>query len=161
MYIVSFFQGSDIFQAKVNIEVQWTSEATIAAVERAGGVITTKYYNPACVGAMSDPIHFLRQGNPIPRCKLPPEDAVDYYRNPQNRGYLADPEAVREARIELAQKYGYELPDLSQDPMKDMLLMRKDPRQIWYGLEPGWVINLREKCVMKPTDEDLEEYYKS
>lgn len=154
-------EGVDIFQEKVNIEVQWASESTIAAIERNGGVITTKFYDLPCVEAMSNPLYFLRKGVPIPRCKLPPQDAVEYYSSAKNRGYLAKPEEIQEARLELAQKYGYQLPDLTQDPDKDMLLMRKDPRQIWYGLEPGWAINLRDKCVIKPKDPKLEEYYKS
>merc|ERR1719210_1244009 len=37
--------GIDNFQAKINIEVQWASEAAIAAVEKWGGVITTRFYD--------------------------------------------------------------------------------------------------------------------
>ena len=61
----------------------------------------------------------------------------------------------------IAQKYGYELKDLNQDPLKDLLSMRKDPRQIWYGLEPGWVVNLKDETILKPTDKEWIEYYKS
>jgi len=153
--------GIDNFQAKVNIEVQWASEAAIAAVEKWGGIITTRFYDLESVNAMVDPLRFFTRGVPIPRCKLPPQDAIEYYSDAKNRGYLADPAEIQKARDELAQKYGYQLPDLSQDPQKDMLLMRKDPRQIWYGLEPGWAVNLRDKCVIKPKNDELEEYYKS
>jgi len=38
----------------VNIEVQWASEQTIAAVERLGGVITTAYYDIISVTALCD-----------------------------------------------------------------------------------------------------------
>ena len=38
-------EGADCFESKVNIEVQHASEATIAAVERNGGVITTAYFD--------------------------------------------------------------------------------------------------------------------
>lgn len=153
--------GIDNFQAKVNIEVQWASEAAIAAVEKWGGIITTRFYDLESVNAMVDPLRFFTRGVPIPRCKLPPQDAIEYYSDAKNRGYLADPAEIQKARDELAQKYGYQVPDLSQDPQKDMLLMRKDPRQIWYGLEPGWAVNLRDKCVIKPKNDELEEYYKS
>ena len=61
----------------------------------------------------------------------------------------------------MSQKYGYKFIDITKDPDSEMLLMTKDPRQIWYGLEPGWAINLLDKCILKPTDEELIEYYKS
>ncbi len=89
---------------------------------------------------------------------LPPEDAIEYYTDPKNRGYLADPLLVAQERQLLAQKYGYELPDIESDPI---MKLRKDPRQVFFGLEPGWVVNLRDKQILRPTDEELIEYYKS
>ncbi|KAI0235493.1 39S ribosomal protein L15, mitochondrial [Lamellibrachia satsuma] len=154
-------EGADIFDARVHLEVQWTNEQTIAAVEKNGGTITTRFYDPDCVNAMQNPPAFFRKGRPIPRCKLPPIDALPYYSDADNRGYLADPEKIREARIVLAQKFGYALPDISEDPHFEMLMRRKDPRQMWFGLEPGWVINVRDKVILKPKDETLKEYYKS
>lgn len=126
-----------------------------------GGTITTRYFDPICVKAMQDPLHFFKSMTPIPRCKLPPEDAILYYTNPANRGYLADPEEIQKKREELAQKYGYVLPDIARDPLSAMLLQRKHARQIWYGLEPGWIVNLRDKCVLKPTSEQLQAFYNS
>lgn len=141
--------------------MQWTNEISIAAVERNGGTITAKFYDPQCVEAMIDPITFFTKGLPIPRNKLPPADAIEYYSDANKRGYLADPDKVREARLELAQKFGYSLPDIDQDPLCGMLKRRKDPRQIWFGLEPGWVVNTQEKVILKPSDPDLKEYYRS
>ena len=158
MYV---FQGADIFDAKVNIEVQWASEQTIAAVEKNGGTILTKFYDLTSVEAMAKPAVFFKTGMAIPHCKLPPEDAVEYYTEAKNRGYLADPEKINDARIELAQKYGYLLPDISKDPLYAMLMMRKDPRQIWYGLQPGWVVNTRDKSILKHKDKAYTEYYES
>ena len=149
------------FVAQVNIEVQAASEATIAAVERVGGVITTRFYDMECVQAMSEPLHFFRKGLPIPRCSLPPRDAIEYYSDPRKRGYLADPEKVAEARFELAQKYGYELQDLSESPKFEMLKMRKDPRQIFYGLAPGWFVSLKDEVIIKPVPQKYKEYYES
>ncbi|KAK3777582.1 hypothetical protein RRG08_021700 [Elysia crispata] len=154
-------EGCDQFVAKINAEVQWTSELVIAAIEKNGGTITTRYYDPSCLAALYDPLAFFKKGQPIPKCKLPPQDALLYYSDPNSRGYLADPEKILEAREKLAQKYGYKLPDLEGDPVKEMLLMRKDPLQIFYGLEPGWIVNLRDKCVLKPKDEDYLKYYHS
>ncbi|GFR95028.1 39S ribosomal protein L15, mitochondrial [Elysia marginata] len=152
-------EGCDQFAAKINLEVQWTSELVIAAIEKNGGTITTRYYDPPCLAALYDPLAFFKKGQPIPKCKLPPQDALAYYSDPNFRGYLADPEQILEAREKLAQKYGYKLPDLTGDPVKEMLLMRKDPLQIFYGLEPGWIVNLKDKCVLKPKDEDYLKYY--
>ena len=50
----------------------------------------------------------------------------------------------------LAQKYGYELPKIEEDPKYEMFNRVKDPRQVFYGLEPGWVVNLVDKVIMKP-----------
>jgi large subunit ribosomal protein L15 len=65
---------------------------------------------------------------------------------------------VAKERQILAQKYGYELPNIESDPI---MKLRKDPRQVFFGLEPGWVVNLRDKQILRPTDQDLIEYYKS
>lgn len=53
----------------------------------------------------------------------------------------------------MAQKYGYELPKIEKDPLYDMFCEVKDPRQIFFGLEPGWVINLSDKLIIKPIQE--------
>lgn len=92
---------------------------------------------------------------------IPPQDAIDYYTNPANRGYLADPEKVSEERLVLAQKYGYELPKIEDSPLYQLLKYRKDPRQIFYGLHPGWIVNVRDKYILKPEDQELVEYYAS
>lgn len=49
----------------------------------------------------------------------------------------------------LAQKYGYKLPIIEKDPQYEMLCQAKDPRQVFYGLEPNWVINLNDKTIIK------------
>ena len=154
-------QGADIFTTPVNIEVQWASEATIAAVERVGGVITTRFYDKVSVQVLSDPMNFFKLGKAIPRCSLPPVDAIEYYTDPKFRGYLADPEKVAEERFKLSQKYGYELPDLRENPKYDMLVQRKDPRQIFWGLNPGWVVCLKDRVVLKPKDKDWIDFYHS
>lgn len=92
---------------------------------------------------------------------IPPEDAILYYSSAANRGYLADPEKISWDRFVLAQKYGYTLPKIENDPDYEMLVTRKDQRQIFYGLEPGWVINLKDKVILKPIDPQLKEFFKS
>ncbi|XP_066481595.1 large ribosomal subunit protein uL15m [Tiliqua scincoides] len=154
-------EGADTFAAKVNIEVQLASELAIAAVEKNGGVITTAFFDPRSLGILCKPVPFFLRGQPIPKRLLPPEDLVRYYTDPTNRGYLADPSKISEARLELSKKYGYVLPDITKDELFQMLSMRKDPRQIFFGLAPGWVVNMSEKKILKPTDEKLLKYYSS
>ena len=48
-------QGADSFASKINIEVQWANEQSIAAIEKNGGVITTAYYDILCVTALTNP----------------------------------------------------------------------------------------------------------
>lgn len=144
-------QGMDHFCATVNLEVQWASEATISAVERNGGVITTAYFDPISLETAVNPIAFFKRGliflpliylwclfllrimplkaltqyfwcicqclysfllifpgfpsvgKAIPRRMLPPQNLIEYYTDPKNRGYLADPQLVAEERFKLAQ----------------------------------------------------------
>jgi len=129
-------------------------------VEKNGGVITTRFYDLSSVTAMANPEEHFRKGLVIPRCKLPPKDAVNYYMDAANRGYLADMAAIIQARLQLAQKYGYQLPDLVPGQwLHKMFMNRKDPFQIWFGLEPGWVVNLADRCILKPTDPDIRRYF--
>lgn len=100
-------------------------------------------------------------GEPIPKRLLPGEELLPYYTDANNRGYLSDPAEVRRARASLAQKYGYRLPDVSADERLEMLAQRKDPRQIFFGLSPGWVVNMADKKILKPTDDKLLRYYGS
>jgi hypothetical protein len=162
-------EGSDLFKTKLNIEVQHASELVIATIERNGGVITTSYYDAHSLYALRNPLKWFEKGVPIPvRCRfllscsshitnnvcsqermLPPQDAIEYYTNPKNRGYLADPEAISRERLVLAQKYGYELPEIEKDSDYDMLNERKDPRQIFFGLNPGWVVSVKDQAILK------------
>ncbi|KAM7541661.1 hypothetical protein Aperf_G00000037252 [Anoplocephala perfoliata] len=155
-------EGMDTFSTPVNIEVQYASEAVIAAIERLGGVITTRYYDLLSVMAKSNPYRFFEMGIPIPRGRKPPLDALEYYTSSANRGYLASPEEIAEARIWLGQKYGYTPVDIASSPLKDLLSIRKEPWRIFHGLEPGWLVSLTDKAVLKPADSPKhEQFYKS
>lgn len=50
----------------------------------------------------------------------------------------------------LAQKYGYELPKIEEDPDYELLTQAKDARQIFFGLNPGWVVSVRDKAIIRP-----------
>lgn len=52
----------------------------------------------------------------------------------------------------MAQKYGYELPKIENDLNFRMFSEVKDPRQIFFGLQPGWVVNLPDESIIKPVD---------
>lgn len=92
-------EGADSFKAKINIEVQHASELVIAAIERNGGVVRTAYYDPQSLVALTNPKKWFAKGVPIPLRMLPPQDAIEYYTNPKNRGYLANPEDVSRERL--------------------------------------------------------------
>ena len=81
---------------------------------------------------------------------------LEFYTGAANRGYLADPAEVVRAKVSLAQKYGYTLTDEQLNDVSE----KKDPRQIFYGLEPGWIVNIADKCIYKPEDEELKDVYK-
>lgn len=151
--------GIDNFCACVNIEVQYAREPVIAAIERNGGQITTAFFDIKSVAALADPYKFFRSGEPIPKRILPPPNAIDYYTDPKNRGYLADPVEVEKERFKLAQKYGYDIPEVTDPAQQAMLKIRKHQRQVFFGLEPGYVVNLKDREIMEPLDEDLREYY--
>jgi len=151
-------EGADKFDAKLNIEVQYASEQAIAAIERNGGVIKTAYFNMESVIALSNPLLWFSQGKAVPKRLHPPADALKYYIDAKNRGYLAHPEKIAEERLILAQKYGYELP---KNFTEEYLLEEKDPRQVFYGLHPGWLVNLADKEIYKPTEQEQLEYYKT
>lgn len=154
-------EGLDEFVACVNIEVQYAREPVIAAIERSGGRITTAYFDIKSVSALCNPYNFFQRGEPIPKRLYPPRDAIDYYTNPKNRGYLADPEEIEKERFILSQKYGYEIPEIKDELMKETLTVKKHPRQIFFGLEPGYYINLKDKEILEPDDEELLQYYRS
>ena len=89
-----------------------------------------------------------------------PQALAPYYTDARNRGYMADAARFPEARLELA-KYSYISPDITKDELFKMLSTRKDPRQIFFGLAPGWLVNMADKKILKPTHEKLLEYYRS
>lgn len=151
-------EGMDLFSAKINLEVQWACEQSIAAVERAGGRISCAYYDLHSVVALSDPLKFFKSGAPIPRRLTPPGNLLEFYSGAKNRGYLADPAQVLQERQVLAQKYGY---SLTEEQLEFSTTTDKDPRQIFYGLEPGWVINLADQCIYKPLDPELVDMYQN
>ena len=88
----------------------------------------------------------------------PPADCIGFYSSPENRGYLADPRLVAEERLKLSHKYGYELKAIADEYLKEA----KDPKQTFFGLEPGWIVDLKDKVIIKPTkNSELYKFYSS
>lgn len=71
---------------------------------------------------------------------------------------MADEQEIDQDRMEMAQKYGYQLPDVC-DRVKNLSTLPKSSQQIFYGLKPGWIINMPDKEIIKPTDPKLVEFY--
>jgi len=90
-------QGKTWFQANIDIEVSRASKTAIEAIERRGGKITCAHYNKLGLRLLLKPEKF--EGRPIPRRARPPNKLMEYYTNPANRGYLADPVELEKARI--------------------------------------------------------------
>ena len=90
------WQGKTWFQANIDIEVSRASKTAIAAIERQGGKIACAHYNRLGLRVLLKPEKF--EGQPIPRRARPPNDLMEYYVDPTNRGYLADPVELEKAR---------------------------------------------------------------
>ena len=56
------------------------------------------------------------------------------------------------------QEHGFEPVDISQCSIMSKL---KDPRQIWYGIEPGTLVNLEDKAVYRSTIYSESEKHKT
>ncbi|EON64013.1 hypothetical protein W97_03243 [Coniosporium apollinis CBS 100218] len=100
-------RGSDQLRTPINIIVSRASATAIAAVEAAGGKITTRFYTPQAIRRVlrrsTDPLESLQmqtessEATPdVPRRKfayrLPDPTSrkdIEYYRDPAHRGYLS------------------------------------------------------------------------
>ena len=65
-------QGKEQFSAPLQLEVSQVSAAARAAVEAAGGRVTTVYYNQLGLRALLRPEWFARKGRLMPRAARPP-----------------------------------------------------------------------------------------
>ena len=100
-------RGSEQLKNPLNVIVSRASAAAIAAIEAAGGSVTTRYYTPFAIQRIfrgkSETIHSLRS-QPIEEDQITegekPEflnrlpdptsrKAIEYYRDPAHRGYLS------------------------------------------------------------------------
>ncbi|XP_075242408.1 large ribosomal subunit protein uL15m-like [Convolutriloba macropyga] len=136
-------EGVEYFKTPVNIEVQHIeSDEVIAAIERIGGSIVSAYYDENALTCLRNPLKFFSKSLPIPPRLLPPIELIEYYTDPSHRGYLCSEEEINNAKKVLADKIGYE-----SGPDSNFACTKKGPRQIFFFLDPGMVINLKDKIV--------------
>lgn len=69
-------QGASRLRTPVNVQVSQASAAAREAVEKAGGTVTTVYYNKLGIRALLKPESFLKKGRLIPRPARPPAKLV-------------------------------------------------------------------------------------
>ncbi|KAI8092667.1 ribosomal protein L18e/L15P [Halteromyces radiatus] len=78
--------GAETFNIPITIEVSRASQKAIEAIEKAGGKITTRYYNALGLRAVVHPEKFSQ----IPKFAAPlRKEDIKYYSDIKNRGYLA------------------------------------------------------------------------
>lgn len=98
--------GSERLRSALNIVVSKASATAIAAIENAGGSVTTRFYTPFSIqrilAGKTDPIHSLKSQSPEVEgeqranggfsYRLPDPTSrkdMEYYRDPAHRGYLS------------------------------------------------------------------------
>jgi len=133
-------------------------QEAIAAVEKNGGRFTAAYYDRPSIEAAVNPVDYFLRGEPVKKRLLPPSHLMQFYISPKTRGYLADRDLIDRHRIQTAIEHGFEPVDISQCSIMSKL---KDPRQIWYGIEPGTLVNLEDKAVYRSTIYSESEKHKS
>ena len=99
-------KGSEKLTSPLHIIASRASASAIAAIEAAGGSVTTRYYTPASIERIikgrTDPINSMQSQISLP-VELPKEQKqypirlpdptgrkdIEYYRDPAHRGYLS------------------------------------------------------------------------
>ena len=72
-------QGAVRLRTPVNIQVSQVSAAASDAVEKAGGTVTTVYYNRLGIKALLKPESFAKKGRLLPRPARPPAKLLPRY----------------------------------------------------------------------------------
>ena len=94
--------GANELAQPLNIEMQMADKDAIAAVERMGGQYYSSYYDHQSIQIAVNPIDFFLSGKAMKKRELPPNHLWEYYRDGEQRGYLATPGAVMSGRLALA-----------------------------------------------------------
>jgi large subunit ribosomal protein L15 len=171
-------QGADSFKAKgLVLEVQMADQTAINAIELAGSSIELAYYDIISKRALVDPVNYFLKGRPIDKRMLPAvsdqqsDKLYTFYSDPKKRGYLSNPEKIETARSELYKDHGRvynreeylkNFENLEKFEKSGNLThgIKKHPRQIFFGLDAGMLVNIKDKVVFEPVDEEVAEFYK-
>lgn len=88
-------QRKQVFKTPIEITVSRASREAIKAVEGAGGKIMTRFFNKNSIRAVVHPERYpnVRLANPTAR------KDIEYYRDPEHRGYLAHTLDEGESRV--------------------------------------------------------------
>nr|XP_047145196.1 50S ribosomal protein L15 [Hydra vulgaris] len=86
--------GSTWFEGKIDIEVTRASKSAIEAVERNGGTIKAVYHDRVALRCALKPEKY----EIMPRPARPNNKLLLWYSDPDNRGYLANPEEIKKRR---------------------------------------------------------------
>ena len=157
-------QGSDSFKTpNLHIEVQLADDEAIAAVEAAGSSIECAFYDMQSKMALIDPVGYFLKGIPISKRQLPPQmgDLFMYYNDPKKRGYLCSLYEINQERLRTAESYGFDRCQETENSEKVSEILtypRKHPRQIFFGLQPGMMVNLADQDIYMSKDEEIMEY---
>ncbi|KAJ9054262.1 YmL10 [Entomophthora muscae] len=89
--------GMEYMTTPIDLEITRATKAAIDHVESIGGKITTVYYNTLGLRALTKPEKFFK----LPKFAAPTRKKdIEYYSNPENRGYLAKPKEAESSTQE-------------------------------------------------------------
>lgn len=78
--------GADTFKSAIEIEVSRASTSAIEAIEKAGGKVTTRFFNKVGIKSITHP-HLIEQPHRLAGASS--RFDIEYYRDPAHRGYLS------------------------------------------------------------------------
>jgi len=81
--------GADTFKTPIDITVSRASASAIEAIEKAGGKITTRFFNKIGIKSITHPhLPVFEEGHKLagPSSRFD----IEYYRDPKHRGYLSE-----------------------------------------------------------------------
>lgn len=86
-------RGANIFKSPITIEVSRASASAIAAIEAAGGTVTTRYFTKDGIRRLTKPHLYADEDGVVEMPRLADASSrwdLEYYRDPKHRGYLSD-----------------------------------------------------------------------
>jgi len=88
-------KGKKELRTPIHLEVSRASEGAIAAVEAAGGTVTTVHFNRLALRALTKPLKFEL----FPRRARPQPSAMGYYLDNSKAGYMSPEIQIRNLKL--------------------------------------------------------------